>query len=159
MAMRYRSNISFKFLFPASKHDILIIQKVENFVNYTVVLLGKFMAKNSAYCDCDVIHEDIVKGIEGKMLPEAEFSYLMDLFHVLSDITRLKMLWALCHNELCVCDIAALLSMTKSAVSHKLKTLRDKNLVDYRKEGCMAFYFIPNDKIIDVFVQISKLFK
>jgi ArsR family transcriptional regulator len=105
------------------------------------------MAKNPATCDCDVIHEDIVDKVRGKMPSEQSFENITDLFKTFADITRVKILWFLSNEELCVCDLGALLTMSKSAVSHKLKDLRLANLVDYRKEGRIAFYFLSNTHV------------
>jgi ArsR family transcriptional regulator len=116
------------------------------------------MAKGQAYCDCDVIHEDIVEKVLEKMLEEEVFANLTELFKVLADISRVKILWALCAHELCVCDLGSLLNMSKSAVSHKLNYLRAAQLVDYRKEGRIAFYFIENVYIKKLFQEASKLF-
>ena len=114
------------------------------------------MAKNPATCDCDVIHEDIVKRVLEKMPPETAFFQQTDFFKALSDITRVKILWCLCCDELCVCDLAALLAMSKSAISHKLKILRLEKMVDYRKEGRIAFYFISNDFIKELLKKTLK---
>ncbi|GHV73871.1 transcriptional regulator [Spirochaetia bacterium] len=105
------------------------------------------MAKNQAVCDCDIIHEDIVNKVRHIMPAEQSFINITDLFKTFADITRVKILWFLTNEELCVCDLGALLNMSKSAVSHKLKDLRLANLVDYRKEGRIAFYFLSNNHV------------
>ncbi|GHV15752.1 transcriptional regulator [Spirochaetia bacterium] len=105
------------------------------------------MAKNQAICDCDIIHEDIVNKVRQIMPAEQSFINITDLFKTFADITRVKILWFLTNAELCVCDLGALLNMSKSAVSHKLKDLRFANLVDYRKEGRIAFYFLSNNHV------------
>ncbi|WP_059369871.1 ArsR/SmtB family transcription factor [Treponema endosymbiont of Eucomonympha sp.] len=103
--------------------------------------------KNPAVCDCDSIHEDIVDKVRKIMPDERVFSNLAGLFKTFSDSTRVKILWLLHNEELCVCDLAALLILSKSAVSHKLKDLRLANLVDYRKEGRVVFYFLSNNHV------------
>jgi ArsR family transcriptional regulator len=115
------------------------------------------MAKDQAVCDCDVIHEDILKKVLGEMPADTVFSKLTDFFKILSDISRVKILWGLCCNELCVCDLAALLNMSKSAISHKLKDLRLGKMVDYRKEGRIVFYFISNIFIKELFKETFKV--
>jgi ArsR family transcriptional regulator len=105
------------------------------------------MAKSGAYCDCDVVHEEIVNKVRQKLPEDAAFSQAADLFKTFSDITRVKILWLLSCNELCVCDLAVLLDMSKSAVSHKLQYLRLQNLVDFRKEGRIAFYFLADTHV------------
>ena len=73
------------------------------------------------FCDCDVIHEEIVADTRKKMRSEEEYMQLSMLFKLFGDGTRVKILHALEQNEMCVCDLAVLLGLTKSAVSHQLK--------------------------------------
>ena len=77
-----------------------------------------------------------------------------ELFKALSDPTRLKIVIALAKEELCVCDIAALLGMTDSAISHQLRPLRNRRLVKYRKDGKMAYYSL-DDKHIEDLIHIA----
>jgi ArsR family transcriptional regulator, lead/cadmium/zinc/bismuth-responsive transcriptional repressor len=101
----------------------------------------------TAICDCDVIHADIVEEAS-KNMPEDEKLYdLADFFKVFGDSTRIKILWALDRYEMCVCDLAVLLNMTKSAISHQLKTLRQEKLVKYRRDGKIAFYSLQDDHV------------
>lgn len=103
--------------------------------------------KNYAVCDCDVIHGETVEKVKNSM-PEDEKLYdLADFFKIFGDSTRIKMLWALDNQELCVCDLAVLLNMTKSAISHQLKTLRQEKLVKYRREGKNAFYSLQDEHV------------
>ena len=67
------------------------------------------------------------------------------------DTTRIRILWALDHAELCVCDIAALLNMTKSAISHQLRQLKQANLVKYRREGKNVFYALSDEHVHIIF--------
>ena len=104
-------------------------------------------------CDCDVIHEDIVNEVKGKM-PEEESLYdLAELFKVFGDSTRIKILWALDEAEMCVCDIAVLLNMTQSAISHQLRVLKQANLVKNRKEGKVVYYSLDDDHVKNIFNQ------
>ena len=104
-------------------------------------------------CDCDVIHEDIVNEVKGKM-PEEESLYdLAELFKVFGDSTRIKILWALDEAEMCVCDIAVLLNMTQSAISHQLRVLKQANLVKNRKEGKVVYYSLDDDHVKNIFDQ------
>ena len=107
----------------------------------------------SERCDCDVIHEDIVNEVKGKM-PEEESLYdLAELFKVFGDSTRIKILWALDEAEMCVCDIAVLLNMTQSAISHQLRVLKQANLVKNRKEGKVVYYSLDDDHVKNIFDQ------
>lgn len=98
-------------------------------------------------CDCDVIHESIVEDTRKKMQTEAEYMDLASLFKMFGDGTRVKILHALELNEMCVCDLAALLGMTKSAISHQLKALRLSNLVKSRRDGQVIYYSLADDHV------------
>lgn len=110
------------------------------------------MAKSEQIiCDCEVIHEDIVTQVSERMPKEDELYDLADFFKVFADSTRVRILWALDESEMCVCDLAVLLNMTKSAISHQLRTLRQSNLVKYRKEGKVVYYSLKDDHIKEIF--------
>ena len=98
-------------------------------------------------CDCDMIHEGVVADTQSKMRQEEEYARLSALFKMFGDGTRVKILHALELNELCVCDLAALLGMTKSAISHQLKALRMSNLVKSRRDGQVIFYSLADDHV------------
>ena len=104
------------------------------------------MEKNHI-CDCDMIHEAVVENTRSRMQPEAEYTDLATLFKMFGDGTRVKILHALEQNELCVCDLAALLGMTKSAISHQLKALRLSNLVKSRRDGQVIYYSLADDHV------------
>lgn len=109
------------------------------------------MGKSENYCDCEVLHEDTVQSVKKEMPTDESVADLSDFFRIFGDSTRIKILWALDKSELCVCDIAALISMTKSAVSHQLKVLRDARLVTSRREGKVVFYSLADDHVKDIF--------
>lgn len=98
-------------------------------------------------CDCEIIHGDIVDDTRAKMKSNDEFVELASLFKMFGDGTRLKILYALEQNEMCVCDLAALLGVTKSAVSHQLKGLRLANLVKFRRDGQVVYYSLADDHV------------
>jgi DNA-binding transcriptional ArsR family regulator len=104
-------------------------------------------------CDCTVIHEDIVNMVRKKLPDEKLLLNLADLFKVFGDSTRVKILSALLHSEMCVCDIAALLGMTKSAISHQLRALRQTKLVKYRRDGKVVYYSLDDDHVEAIFKQ------
>ncbi|MDD3243670.1 MAG: metalloregulator ArsR/SmtB family transcription factor [Eubacteriales bacterium] len=98
-------------------------------------------------CDEVRVHEDIVDNVTGKM-PEEEILYdLAELFKVFGDSTRVKLLYVLFEQEMCVCDIAQLLGMTQSAISHQLRVLKQSHLVKYRREGKTVFYSLDDDHV------------
>lgn len=104
-------------------------------------------------CDCVVIHENIVKEVKNKMPPEETLYDLAELFKVFGDSTRIKILWALDEAEMCVCDIAALLNMTQSAISHQLRVLKQAKLVKNRKEGKIVYYSLDDEHVRQIFDQ------
>lgn len=105
------------------------------------------MAQKIDTCSCTMIHEDIVKSAASKMLSTEIATSLSELFKVFGDPTRLKLLSALSTSEMCVCDIAACLGMTQSAISHQLRVLKSFNLVKARKEGKVVYYALADDHI------------
>lgn len=104
-------------------------------------------------CDCNVIHEDIVNKVKEKMPVEENLYDLAELFKVFGDTTRVKILWALYESEMCVCDIAVLLNMTQSAISHQLRVLKQARLVKYKKDGKIVFYSLDDEHIKQIFDQ------
>ena len=103
------------------------------------------MKKETLVCECTVIHQEVIDKIK---LPEEELLYdLGDFFKILGDSTRIKILSALFQSEMCVCDIAALLGMTQSAISHQLRVLKHGRLVKHRKEGKVVYYSLDDDHI------------
>ncbi|MBR4744818.1 MAG: helix-turn-helix transcriptional regulator [Oscillospiraceae bacterium] len=101
-------------------------------------------------CDCDVIHEEAVQKARGSMAPKEEYRKLAELLKMFGDGTRVQMLHVLAAQEMCVCDLAALLGVTKSAVSHQLKALRLADLVTFRREGQNVYYTIADDHVRDI---------
>lgn len=100
--------------------------------------------------DC-TIHKNIVKKVNEKMLEESYHKDLSQFFKAFADDTRIKIINALLVSEMCVCDLAALLSMTQSAISHQLKTLKQLRLVKYRREGKVIYYSLDDDHIGGIF--------
>ncbi len=111
------------------------------------------MAKEQDVCGIFCINEEAVNQVKEQMLPEEETKKLADTFKVLGDPTRIKLIQALSINELCVCDLATLLDMTQSAVSHQLRVLRNMRLVKYRKEGKVVYYSLDDSHIVNLFAE------
>ena len=105
------------------------------------------MSKNEFICDCNIVHADVVTKVNRQMLDAKKFDRLAGFFKVFGDVTRMKILWALDQSELCVCDLANILSMSKSAVSHQLALLRKADLVRFRKDGKEAYYSLGDDHV------------
>ena len=104
-------------------------------------------------CDCDVIHDDIVAKVKENMPQVEELYDLAELFKVFGDSTRVRILWALDSSEMCVCDIAYLLNMTQSAISHQLRVLKQAELVKSRRDGKIVYYSLADDHVRTIFDQ------
>ena len=109
------------------------------------------MAKNEFICDCNMIHKEVVEQISKKIPKEETFKHLATFFKLIGDETRLRILFVLDKKETCVCDIANILSMSKSSISHQLAILRNNNIVKCRKEGKEVYYSLDDEHVIKVF--------
>jgi DNA-binding transcriptional ArsR family regulator len=103
------------------------------------------------HCEVNLIHEDLVAQAQAKMVDGATATHLANTFAALSDPTRVRLISALMDTELCVCDLAALLGMTQSAISHQLRILRNLDIVRTRKDGRIVFYTLSDDHIRELF--------
>ncbi len=104
-------------------------------------------------CTTNVIHEEVVKRVKSSMPEEDKLKELAEFFKVFGEPTRIKILYALSEEEMCVCDIAALLGMNQSAISHQLRVLKGSRLVKYRKEGKVVYYSLDDDHVKTIFDQ------
>lgn len=104
-----------------------------------------------AECEITIIHEDRVKLAQSGLLDERAAAGLAESFQALADPTRLKLISALISSEMCVCDLAATLRMSQSAVSHQLKILRILRLVKNRKVGRVVYYSLDDEHIRTLF--------
>ncbi len=109
------------------------------------------MKKKSAVCEIFYINEKNVKAVQKEMKPDGVFVKVAQTFKALADLTRSKIIFALYKKELCVCDLAAILNISQSAVSHQLRILRNLNLVKYRKEGKIVYYSLDDKHIGNLF--------
>ncbi len=109
------------------------------------------MSINEYMCDCNIIHEDAVNKTLKKMPNQDLFNKLAEFFKIIGDTTRTKILFALDQNEMCVCDIANVLGMTKSSISHQLATLRNSGIVKSRREGKEVYYTLDDEHVKQVF--------
>ena len=105
------------------------------------------MIDDSPHCEFLHAHDEIVEKVRAEM-PDEDLLYdLAELYKVFGDSTRIKILYVLFEAEMCVCDIAKLLNMTQSAISHQLRVLKQSKLVDYRKDGKTVFYSLADDHV------------
>lgn len=104
-------------------------------------------------CEAVHVHQELVKQVNETM-PDEEILYdLAELFKIFGDSTRIRILYALFESEMCVCDIAQLLGMTQSAISHQLRCLKQSKLVKYRREGKTVFYSLADAHVRTIFDQ------
>ena len=109
--------------------------------------------RDTPCCEEAIIHADTLMQVKS-LLPEDEVLYdLAELFKIFGDSTRVKILYALLEAELCVCDIARVLNLTQSAVSHQLRILKGGKLVKYRREGKTVFYSLADDHVRSIINQ------
>ena len=109
------------------------------------------MARNEFSCDCSVIHQKTVDEVLQKMPDEHTFNRLANLYKLIGDTTRCRILFALDKKEMCVCDLANVLNMTKSSISHQLAVLRRSEVVRCRKSGKEVYYTLDDEHIVKLF--------
>ena len=112
------------------------------------------MAKPSDLCETRIIHEQKIDQARTNALRAPDVDLVTRTFKAMGDPTRLRILWALQLDELCVCDLAALLGITESAVSHQLRTLRHLDLVTNRREGTILYYRL-NDHHVSELITVA----
>lgn len=105
------------------------------------------MERKELVCDCNIIHEDAVNMAIKNRPDDKELINLSELFKILGDLTRIKIILTLDNNEMCVCDIANVLNMTKSSISHQLSILKNAGIVRYRKSGKEVYYTLDDEHI------------
>lgn len=104
------------------------------------------------FCTC-AEHKQAVEELRTNMIDEEVLYDVADLFKIFADSTRLKILYSLFHDELCVCDIADALNMSQSSISHQLRTLKQSRLVKYRREGKSVYYSLADDHVKTIIYQ------
>ena len=127
---------------------VTYLYMVEQLFNHAII---NSMNNETKKTDCEPINLDLVNKIKPNM-PDLNLLYeLSDFFKVMGDGTRIQLLWALEQSEMCVGDLAVLLNMTKSAVSHQLKVLRTAKLVRANKNGKNVYYALNDSHVKDIF--------
>lgn len=104
-------------------------------------------------CLEETVHEDAVATVRAQLPPDELLYDLAELFKIFGDSTRIKILYALLERELCVCDIAKLMDVTQSAVSHQLRVLKASKLVKFRREGKTVYYSLADEHVIRILSQ------
>ena len=113
-----------------------------------VIDIDKF---NDEKCEVTLIHEDNVKKAINELPDDELIADLSDMFKIFGDQTRVKILMALESGEMCVCDIAAVMDMSQSAISHQLRVLKQSNIVKTRREGKVVYYSSSDDHVKEIF--------
>lgn len=109
------------------------------------------MGKNENICDCNAVHIEKVHNTVSKMPKDYIFDSLAGFYKIIGDKTRCKLLFALMQNEMCVCDLANVLSMTKSSISHQLSKMRDYGVVKSRRDGKEVYYSLDDSHIEEIY--------
>ena len=138
----------------------LIFKEMDIFMDYIRIAFGYFLEdigrggrENSMTiqdierCEFVEVHADKVRDVRAHMPKEDELYDLAELFKVFGDSTRIRILFALFEAEICVCDLAATLGMTQSAISHQLRILKQAKLVGNRRDGKSVYYFLADDHV------------
>ncbi len=103
--------------------------------------------QDAPMCEHKCIHPDFVSEVKHHMADESKLFELAELYKVFGDSTRIKILYCLFEEEMCVCDIAEVLSMTTSAISHQLRLLKQAKLVRFRRDGKTVYYSLDDDHV------------
>ena len=98
-------------------------------------------------CDVFCLHDDVIRAVQPDMPDEEKLYDLAELFKIFGDSTRIRILYVLFEAEMCVCDIAEVLKMTQSAISHQLRILKQAKLVKNRREGKIVYYSLADDHV------------
>ena len=109
------------------------------------------MAKNEYICDCNPINPELVQDTKKKMLTDRAYERVAGFFKIVGDPTRCKIVSALSMNEMCVGDIANVLSMTKSSISHQLTKMKEAGVVRSRKNGKEVYYSLDDEHVAEIF--------
>ena len=104
-------------------------------------------------CACRHDHKELVASLREQTPDEATLLRLAELFKIFGDPTRIKILYALLGHEMCVCDIAQLLGMSQSSISHQLRILKQTSLVKFRRDGKMVFYSLADEHVMTILSQ------
>ena len=111
---------------------------------------------SSECCEAVEVHEELLKIVREKLPAEESLLDLAELFKVFGDSTRIRILFVLFEAEVCVCDLAAALNMTQSAISHQLNILKRNKLVKCRREGKSMFYSLADDHVRTIVSQVME---
>ena len=104
-------------------------------------------------CECSHVHEELVDALKQQTPDDETLIRLSELFKIFGDPTRIKILYVLLEHEMCVCDIAQLLGMSQSSISHQLRILKQASLVKFRRDGKQVFYSLADEHVMTILSQ------
>ena len=107
-------------------------------------------------CDDHLVHLESVRSIQSQILPTDKAQQMAEVFSLLADTNRLRLISALASQELCVCDLAAVTKMTESGICHQLRLLKAMRLVNYRREGRNVYYTLADDHIVTLYTSLAE---
>ena len=107
-------------------------------------------------CESSLVHLERVRQVQSEILPTEKAQQMAQFFGIMADPHRLKLLSALAQAELCVCDLAAVVKMSESAVSHQLRLLRNLRLVKHRREGRNIYYTLADAHIVNLYREVAE---
>ena len=108
------------------------------------------MPKNEYLCDCNIVHHEAVERSLSAMPSDETIRNLSEFYKIMGDATRCRIICAIKENEMCVCDICNVLSMSKSSVSHQLSKMRENGIVKCRREGKEVYYSLDDAHVLDI---------
>jgi ArsR family transcriptional regulator, lead/cadmium/zinc/bismuth-responsive transcriptional repressor len=118
-----------------------------------------FHSEDTPGCDTHLVHLEQVRQVQPEVLSIQEAQQMAEFFSALADPNRLRLMSALTHQELCVCDLAAAVKVSESAVSHQLRILRSQRLVKYRREGRNVYYSLADHHIVSLYQEVAEHLK
>jgi len=107
-------------------------------------------------CEIKSVRENVISELTSTMSLEDKFQDVANLFKLLGDYNRVRIIFALSYGELCVCELSLLLDMSQSAISHQLRLLRNNDIVKFRKEDKRTYYSLQNDDIISIIKKVGE---
>lgn len=108
------------------------------------------MPKNEFLCDCNIVHEESVERARREMPGDSVITNISDFYKIMGDPTRCRIICALKENEMCVCDLCNVLSMSKSSISHQLSKMREYGVVKCRRDGKEVYYSLDDSHVLDI---------
>jgi ArsR family transcriptional regulator, lead/cadmium/zinc/bismuth-responsive transcriptional repressor len=107
-------------------------------------------------CDAHLVHLEQVRQVQPEIMPVDKAQQMAEFFNALADPSRLRLMSALANRELCVCDLAAAVKVSESAVSHQLRILRSQRLVKYRREGRNVYYSLADNHVMNLYREVAE---